>query len=60
VLLMGSERLGLSAEHQAVCDVLVRIPMIGTADSLNLGVATGIMLYELFHQQRQAQISDGA
>jgi TrmH family RNA methyltransferase len=53
ILLMGSERLGLSAQQQAACDLLVRIPMVGTCDSLNLGVATSIVLYEIFHQQRQ-------
>ena len=55
VLLMGSERRGLSAEQQAACDVLVRIPMVGTADSLNLAVATSVVLYEVFHQQRRIQ-----
>ncbi|MEM8531866.1 MAG: RNA methyltransferase [Chloroflexota bacterium] len=57
VLLMGSERLGLSIEQQHACDILVRIPMVGTCDSLNLGVATSIILYEAFHQQRQKQAS---
>lgn len=52
VLLMGSERLGLSSAHQAICDLLVRIPMVGTSDSLNLAVATSVVLYEIFHQQR--------
>ncbi|GAC1401223.1 MAG: hypothetical protein NVSMB65_18780 [Chloroflexota bacterium] len=52
VLLMGSERLGLSPEQQHLCDLLVHIPMIGTGDSLNLAVATGVMLYEVFHQRR--------
>jgi len=52
VLLMGSERLGLSAEQQAVCDLLVSIPMVGTGDSLNLAVATSIVLYEVFFQQQ--------
>jgi TrmH family RNA methyltransferase len=52
VLLMGSERLGLSAEQQAACDLLVRIPMVGTSDSLNLAVATSVVLYELYHQYR--------
>jgi RNA methyltransferase, TrmH family len=54
VLLMGSERLGLSPAQQAACDLLVRIPMIGAGDSLNLGVATSIVLYEAFHQHRDA------
>jgi len=50
VLLMGSERQGLSQEQQTMCDVVVSIPMVGRSDSLNLAVATGVMLYELFHQ----------
>lgn len=52
VLLMGSERHGLTPAQQARCDQLVAIPMRGRADSLNLGVATGVMLYELLRQQR--------
>jgi len=54
VLLMGSEPRGLSREQQALCDVMVNIPMVGHSDSLNLAVATGIMLYEVFNQQRGA------
>jgi TrmH family RNA methyltransferase len=46
-LLMGSEREGLSAAQQAACDVVVRLPMVGRSDSLNLAVATGVMLYAL-------------
>jgi TrmH family RNA methyltransferase len=53
ILLMGSERLGLSGEQQAVCDTMIKIPMVGRSDSLNLSVATGITLYEIFHQCRQ-------
>jgi TrmH family RNA methyltransferase len=52
ILLMGSERQGLSREQQALCDLVVRIPMVGKSDSLNLAVATGVMLYEIFTQQR--------
>ena len=58
ILLMGSERQGLSEQQQSVCDLLVRIPMVGTTDSLNLGVATSIVLYEIFHQQRQPNPED--
>jgi TrmH family RNA methyltransferase len=54
VLLMGSEPRGLSPAQQALCDVTVNIPMVGHSDSLNLAVATGIMLYEVFNQQRGA------
>ena len=55
VLLMGSERQGLSAEQMKVCDEMVRIPMVGQNDSLNLAVATGVMLYEIFNQRRHRQ-----
>lgn len=51
VLLMGSEREGLSQEQQAVCDTMVKIPMVGRSDSLNLAVATGVVLYEIFYQK---------
>jgi TrmH family RNA methyltransferase len=54
-LLMGSEREGLSPEHMAACDVTVRIPMVGRSDSLNLAVATAVLLYEVFNQRRAAQ-----
>ena len=47
LLMMGSERHGLSAEQLAACDAVARIPMRGRSDSLNLAVATAVMLYEL-------------
>src|SRR5262249_22173648 len=53
ILLMGEERKGLPSDLMALCDDLVRIPMVGGSDSLNLGVATGVMLYELFNQRRR-------
>ena len=45
LILMGNEQAGLSPEIAAACDVNVKIPMRGRADSLNLAVATGIMIY---------------
>lgn len=45
-VLMGGERRGLAPEHRALCDLLVRIPMSGRVDSLNVAVATGVVLYE--------------
>jgi RNA methyltransferase, TrmH family len=56
VLLMGSERHGLSTEMQEACDQMVFIPMAGRGDSLNLAVATGIMLYEIYNQIRNLDI----
>ena len=45
LLVMGNEQAGLPPEMAAACDVNVKIPMRGRADSLNLSVATGIMIY---------------
>jgi TrmH family RNA methyltransferase len=58
-LLMGCERNGLTGEQQALCDIMVRIPMVGRCDSLNVAVAAGVMLYELFNQRHSAFSSGG-
>lgn len=47
LLVMGNEGAGLSSEMTAACRQLVRIPMVGRLDSLNLAVATALMLYEI-------------
>ncbi|MCY6382788.1 TrmH family RNA methyltransferase [Hoeflea prorocentri] len=46
VLLMGNEQAGLPESLAQRCDKLARIPQAGRADSLNLAVATGVMLFE--------------
>lgn len=50
LLFMGNENAGLSKEQEALCDVIVRIPMVGRCDSHNLAVATSLLLYEAFYQ----------
>lgn len=52
VVLMGSERQGLQEHHYAVCDAVVSIPMRGESDSLNLAVATALVVYEIANQRR--------
>ena len=52
VLMMGSERHGLPEEMISACHHLARIPMTGRSDSLNLAVATAVMLYEIHNQFR--------
>ncbi len=47
VLLMGSEREGLSPALLAQCDEVIRLPMAGLVSSLNLAVAAGVMLYAM-------------
>lgn len=52
ILLMGSERAGMSAEEFEACDEIAAIPMMRSSDSLNLAVATGVMLYQIFNCHR--------
>jgi len=52
LLLMGSERQGLSEPLIAACSDTVAIPMAGTCDSLNIAVATGIIAYQTYLQKR--------
>jgi len=50
LILMGNEQAGLTDDLAAACDVNVKIPMRGRADSLNLAVATGVMVYAVTDQ----------
>ncbi len=47
LLVMGTEQSGLTPDAAALCNTLVKIPMVGKADSLNLAVATAVMLFEI-------------
>ena len=47
LLLMGNEQQGLPDELAECCDKLALIPMHGSADSLNLAIATGVMLFQM-------------
>ena len=53
-LVMGSEGDGLRFNTRKQCDVLVEIPMQVADFNLNVSVATGVSLYEIFRQRRQA------
>jgi TrmH family RNA methyltransferase len=44
-LLIGNEQQGLPADYEAECDLLVKIPMAGRADSLNAAVAAAVMAF---------------
>lgn len=52
-ILIGNEAQGLPADYEAACDLRVRIPMRGKADSLNAAVATAVMAYEVLNQLRR-------
>lgn len=51
-LVMGAEDTGLSEYSLGNCDELVRIPLFGEIGSLNVSVATGIILYEAVRQKK--------
>jgi len=52
LLIFGNETRGLGRSYKELCDTLVRIPMVGSATSLNLAVAASIVLYEVVRQRR--------
>ncbi len=50
-LLVGNEARGLPAEYEDACDLRVRLPMRGKADSLNAAIATAVMVYQVAGQR---------
>lgn len=52
-LLIGNEQQGLPREYEAECDLLVKIPMEGRADSLNAAVATAVMAFAIKESWRE-------
>ena len=51
-LVLGAEGEGIRRLTGSTCDLLVRIPMAGHVDCLNVSVATGVCLYEAVRQRR--------
>ena len=50
-LVIGAEGKGLRRLTKEHCDLLVSLPMLGQVESLNLSVATGVLLYEVVRQR---------
>ena len=50
-VVMGAEDKGIPQEHLALCDDWVAIPQFGNIESLNVSVATGVVLYEAVRQR---------
>jgi RNA methyltransferase, TrmH family len=57
-LVVGNEAQGISATTLAAADLVVQIPMAGAVESLNVGVATGISIYELRMRMILAMLTD--
>lgn len=51
VIIMGSEGTGIAQLLEKQCDTIVSIPTCGKIDSLNVSVAAGVLLYELYRRQ---------
>ncbi len=51
-LVMGNEAWGVAREEKMLADELVRIPMSGRAESLNVAAAAALLLYEIFRKRR--------
>jgi 23S rRNA (guanosine2251-2'-O)-methyltransferase len=49
-IIMGSEEDGISPEYLKRCDLVLKIPMMGSVGSLNVSVAAGMLLYEITRQ----------
>ncbi|MDB5668647.1 MAG: methyltransferase [Alphaproteobacteria bacterium] len=58
-ILVGNEQAGLPESYEDECDLLVKMPMMGKADSLNAAVATAVMAYEVINQRRNLRSSAG-
>lgn len=50
-IIMGAEDTGVPYEHLALCDEWIKIPMLGSIESLNVSVAAGILIYEAVKQR---------
>jgi len=51
VLALGAEGTGLRHLTRQTCDWMVRLPQLGTVESLNVSVAAGMLLYETVRQR---------
>jgi 23S rRNA (guanosine2251-2'-O)-methyltransferase len=54
-LVLGAEGSGLRQLTQQTCDFMVRLPQLGSVESLNVSVAAGMLLYEAVRQRTTAQ-----
>ena len=50
-IIMGSEEDGVSPDLLRTCDELIKIPLMGAISSLNVSVASGVLLYEVIRQR---------
>lgn len=51
-IVAGNEAWGIDDTHRALCDEIISIPIVGRVESLNVAVATGVVLFESLRQRR--------
>ncbi len=56
LLIMGSEGVGISRELLDMCDELIMIPLAGEIESLNVSVASGVVLFEIIRQRNTTDV----
>ncbi|MDO4217274.1 MAG: 23S rRNA (guanosine(2251)-2'-O)-methyltransferase RlmB [Bacteroidales bacterium] len=56
LLVMGSEETGISNEVLRLCDVRAKLPIMGEVQSLNVGVAAGVFMYEVLRQRATSNV----
>ena len=54
-IVMGAEDTGVSMDNLRICDSMVKIPQFGTIGSLNVSVASSILVYEVVRQRMNEQ-----
>lgn len=54
-IVMGAEDTGVSMDNLRICDSMVKIPQFGTIGSLNVSVASSILIYEVVRQRMNEQ-----
>jgi TrmH family RNA methyltransferase len=52
-IVMGNESKGVTQAMLTLCDLVLKIPMLGQAESLNVSIAASIMMYDLLREQKQ-------
>lgn len=53
-IIIGNEANGITKEVRNTADLLIKIPMCGNVESLNAGIAAGIVMYEIYRQKRNS------
>lgn len=54
-VVIGAEDTGISLDNLKICDEMVRIPLFGTIESLNVSVASSVLVYEIVRQRMNEQ-----